>query len=51
MQPGKQFLDPQLQVGTKIFQGRFDLSLKANDVSVMQGKAPFLWFSLMITHC
>jgi hypothetical protein len=42
MQHGKQFLDPQLQTGPEIFQGRFDLSLKASDVSVMQRKAPFV---------
>ena len=49
MQHGKQFLDPQLQVGPKIFQGRFDLPLKANDFPVMQEQAPFMWYSLMIS--
>jgi hypothetical protein len=50
MQHGKQFLDPQLQIGPEIFQGRFDLPLKASDFPVMQGKAPFVWFLLMITQ-
>jgi len=31
MQPGKQFLDPQFQVGADIFQGRLDLPLKESD--------------------
>jgi hypothetical protein len=44
MQHGKLFLDPQLQVGPKIFQGRFDLTLKANDFPVMQDKAPLMCF-------
>ena len=39
MQPGKQFLDPQLHAAPKIFQGRFDLSLKESDASVMQEMA------------
>jgi len=50
MQPGKQFLDPQLQIGPEIFQGRFDLPLKASDFPVMQEKAPFVWFLLTITR-
>jgi len=50
MQRGKQFLDPQFQVGAEIFQGRFDLSLKENDFPVMQEKAPFMWVSLMICN-
>jgi len=49
MQHGKQFLDPQLQVGPEIFQGRFDLPLKESDLSIMQEKAPFLWFLLIIS--
>src|SRR5208282_985127 len=44
VQPGKQSLDPQLQVGAELFQRRFDLSLKESDLSVMQREAPFLWF-------
>ena len=44
MQHGKQFLEPQFQVGAEIFQGRFDLPLKTSDFSVMQKKAPFMWF-------
>jgi hypothetical protein len=51
MQHGKQPLDPQLQAGPEIFQGRFDLTLKTNDFPVMQEKAPLLWFLLMIAQC
>lgn len=50
MQHGKQFLEPQFQVGAKIFQRRFDLPLKENGFPVMQEKAPFMWVSLMITQ-
>jgi hypothetical protein len=50
MQYGKQFLDPQFQVSAEIFQGRFDLSLKANDFPVMQGQAPFMWFLFTISQ-
>ena len=49
-QHGKQFLDPQFQGDAEIFQGRFDLSLKASDLSVMQGKAPFVWYLLVISQ-
>ena len=51
VQHGKQFLDPQFQVGSKIFQSRFDLSLKESELSVMQSKAPILWFLLINSHC
>jgi hypothetical protein len=51
MQHGKQFFDPQLQTGPKIFQGRFDLSLKASDFPVMQEQAPFMWYLLVISQC
>jgi len=44
MQHGKQFLEPQFQVGTEIYQRCFDLSLKTSDLSVMQREAPFMWF-------
>ena len=44
MQHGKQFFEPQFQVGTEIYQGRFDLSLKTSDLSVIQKEAPFMWF-------
>jgi len=50
MQPGKQFLDPQLQAGPKIFQGRFDLSLKESYFPVMQEMAPFMWYLLVISQ-
>ncbi|MGQ9688628.1 MAG: hypothetical protein ACUVXF_07585, partial [Desulfobaccales bacterium] len=54
MQPGKQLLDPQLQTGPEIFQGRFDLSLKTSDVSVMQGRLLFCglgsYFSQLSYH-
>ena len=50
MQYAKQFLDPEFQAGPKIFQDRFDLSLKANDFPVMQEKAPFMWFLLTISQ-
>jgi hypothetical protein len=41
MQPGKQFLDPQPQVGPEILSGCLDLSLKAREGSL-------LWFLLTI---
>ena len=44
MQHGKQFLEPQFQVGAKIFRCRFDLPLKTSDLFVMQREAPFMWF-------
>jgi hypothetical protein len=44
MQHGKQFLEPQLQASTEIFQRRFDLSLKTSALSVMQREDPFMWF-------
>jgi hypothetical protein len=44
MQHGKQFLEPQFQVGAEIFQRRFDLSLKTSDLSVMQREALFMLF-------
>jgi hypothetical protein len=50
MQHGKQFLDPQLQTGPEICQGRFDLPLKASNFPVMQEKAPLLWDLLMISQ-
>ena len=50
MQCGKQFLDPQFQVGVEIFQGRFDLPLKASNFPVMHEKAPFIVVSLMISQ-
>jgi hypothetical protein len=50
MQHGKQFLDPQFQVSPKIFQGRFDLPLKASDFPVMQKKAPFSVVLLTISQ-
>jgi len=41
---GKQIFHPEVQLLAKLFEGRFDLSLKVNDLSVMQEVAPFLWF-------
>ena len=35
LQHGKQFLEPQFQVGAEIFQRRFDLYLKKSDLSVI----------------
>jgi len=49
MQHGKQRPQPQFQVGAELFQRRFDLPLKASKFSVMQSKAPFLWFLLIIS--
>ncbi len=43
MQLGKQIIHPQVQFAGKLFQDRFDLALKANQVSVIQEMAPFLW--------
>ena len=51
VQHGKQFLDPQFQIGPELFQRRFDLPLKKSKFFVMQSKAPFLWFLLIISHC
>ena len=50
MQIGKQRPHPQFQVGAEIFQRRFDLPLKQSKCSVMQSKAPFLWFLLIISR-
>jgi len=50
MQHGKLFLDPQFEVSPKIFQGRFDLPLKASDFPVMQGKAPLSVVLLVISQ-
>jgi len=51
VQHGKQFLEPQFQIGPKFFQSRFDLSLKESELSVMQSKAPILWFLLINSQC
>jgi hypothetical protein len=51
MQIGKQRPHPQFQVGAELFQRRFDLPLKESKFSVMQSKAPFLWFLLIISQC
>jgi hypothetical protein len=40
----KPLLHPQIQVGAKLLDRRFDLSLKASNLSVMQSEAPLLWF-------
>jgi hypothetical protein len=44
VQHGKQFLDPQFQIGPELLQHGFDLPLKTSDLSVMQREAPFSWF-------
>lgn len=48
-QLGKQIFHPEVQLLAKLFEGRFDLSLKVSDLSVMQEVAPFLWFLLIIS--
>ena len=40
-QLGKQIFHPEVQLLAKLFEGRFDLSLKVSDLSVMQEMAPF----------
>jgi hypothetical protein len=44
MQHGKQFLEPQFQIGTEIYQSRFDLPWKTSDLSIMQREAAFMRF-------
>jgi hypothetical protein len=46
-QLGKQIFHPEVQLLSKLFEGRFDLSLKVSDLSVMQEVAPFLWLLLI----
>jgi hypothetical protein len=48
-QLGKQIFHPEVQLLAKLFEGRFDLSLKERDLSVMQEVAPFLWFLLIFS--
>jgi len=49
VQHGKQFLEPQFQIGPELFQRRVDLPLKASEFFVMHKKAPFLWLCLTKT--
>lgn len=44
VQHGKQFLEPQSQIGPELFQSRFDLALKVSKLFVTLKTAPFLWF-------
>ncbi len=43
-QHGKQFPDPQVQVGQREFEHRFDLSLKKCKFSIIHKEAPSVWF-------
>lgn len=43
-QLGKQIFHPEVQLLAKLFEGRFDLSLKVTDLSVMQEVALFCGF-------
>jgi hypothetical protein len=49
MQHGKQFLEPQCQVGGVIFRRRLELSLKTGDLSVIK-KSIFV-FLIVISDC
>ena len=51
MQHGKQFLEPQFQVGGVIFRRRLDLSLKISDLSVIQKKALNYRVLIVISSC
>ena len=51
VQHGKQFLEPQFQVGPELLQGCFDLPLKESEFFVMQEEGSFFVVLLIISHC